>query len=192
MRGLYDRALALAAHRHGVWWLALVTFASSIFLPVPEDALLIAMILAARERAWLLAGVCTLASVAGGLAAWWIGYEVFDHIGRPLLALYGQAGAMEGLRAAFNEYGWWIVLGGGLTPFPYMAVAIAAGALALPLGVFLAASTLGRGLRYFALAFLLWRFGPAIRRGIERRFALATTVAFAALVGVFALAAWVV
>ena len=82
--------------------------------------------------------------------------------------------------------GAWIVFGAGLTPFPYKVVTIASGAVRLDLAVFVAASVLARGLRFFLVAGLLWRFGPAIRDAVERRLGLATIVFLALLIGGFA------
>lgn len=191
LRSLYDWTLRLAGHPHALWWLALVAFTESIFFPIPQDVMLIPMILAAPRRAWLIAGVCTVASVSGGVAGWWIGFELFERFGRPILEFYGHPDAIEGLRAAFAEHGWWIVFGGGLTPFPYKITTIAAGVLALELWVFVLASIVSRGGRFFLLAVLLWKYGPAIRAFIEERFGLLTTLFFVLLIGGFAVAAWI-
>jgi len=190
IRRLYDWTMGLAAHPHAIWWLALIAFTESIFFPIPQDILLIPMVLAARQRAWFIAGVCTAASVSGGMLGYWIGYELFELIGRPILELYGHADAITQLRGAFAEHGWWIVVGGGLTPFPYKITTIAAGAMALDPWVFMAASLASRGLRFFLLALLLWKFGPPIRAFIEERFGLMTTIFFVLLLGGFVAAAW--
>lgn len=191
LRRLYDWTMGLAGHRHAIWWLAAIAFAEAIFFPIPQDILLIPMILAARERAWRIAGIATVSSVAGGMLGYLVGYELFELVGRPILALYGHSDAIETLREAYGQQGWWIVLGGGLTPFPYKITTIASGAMALDPWVFLAASIISRGLRFYAIAFLLWRFGPPIRNLIERRFGLMTTIFFVLLFGGFVAAAWI-
>jgi len=146
------------------------------------------MVLAARHRALYFAFVCTVASVLGGLAGYAIGFFLFDQIGQPLVTLYGAEAALEGIRADFAEHGWWIVLGGGLTPFPYKVVTITAGALALDPFAFSIASVFGRGLRFFLVAALLWKFGPPIRTFIEERLGLVVAVAFILLIGGFLVA----
>lgn len=185
LRRVYDGTMALAAHRHAVWWLAAVSFAESSVFPIPPDVMLIPMIVARPSRAFLYAAVCLAASVLGGLAGYGIGLFLFEQIGRPLVELYAEPGALAGVRAAYAEHGWWIVLGGGLTPVPYKIVTIASGALALDPLAFTAASIVGRGLRFFVVAALLWRFGAPIRDFIERRFAGVSVLFFALLVGGF-------
>lgn len=185
LQRLYDWTLGLAAHRHALAALALVSFAESSFFPIPPDLMLIPMVLAARERAWLIAGVCTLASAAGGLAGYAIGFFLFEAVGRPILDFYGAMHAFAEFQARYNEWGAWIVAGAGFTPFPYKVITIASGVTGLDLVTFTVASTVSRGARFFLVAGLLWYFGPAIRRFIEGNLALLTTLFFALLLGGF-------
>lgn len=184
---LYGRTLSYARHRHALRALALVSFAESSFFPVPPDVMLIPMVLADRERAWRIATVCTIASVLGGLAGYAIGYFLFEALGQSLLALYGYAAEFTQFQARYNDYGAWIVFGAGLTPFPYKVITIASGLTRLDLGVFILASVLARGLRFYVEAALLWRYGAPIRSFIEQRLALLTTIFFALLLGGFLL-----
>jgi membrane protein YqaA with SNARE-associated domain len=185
LHSLYDWTMGLAAHRHALWALAIISFAESSFFPVPPDVLLIPMVLAARERAWRIALVCTLASVAGGIAGYGIGAFLYETIGRPLVEFYGAANAFAEFRASFNEWGWWIVAGGGLTPFPYKVITILSGVAGLDLATFGAASFASRGLRFFAVAALLWYFGPPIRAFIEAHLGKLATLFFVLLIGGF-------
>lgn len=182
---LYRRTLAAAAHRHARWWLALVAFAESSVFPVPPDVMLVPMVLADRDR-WIRdAAVCTLASVAGGMAGYLIGYGLFEAVGRPVLDFYGHAGAFDSFAARYAAWGAWIVFAAGITPFPYKVITIASGAVMLDPLVFLVASLLARGLRFFLVAGLLWWFGPAIRNLLERYLGLVTVVFLVLLVGGF-------
>jgi len=147
--------------------------------------MLIPMVIARPNRAFFYAGVCLAASVLGGLFGYGIGHFLFDQIGRPLVELYAQPGALEAVREQYHEYGWWIVFGGGLTPVPYKIITIASGALALDPFAFVGASILGRGIRFFMVAALLWKFGAPIRKVIEERFGLMTILFFVLLVGGF-------
>ncbi|MSU91260.1 DedA family protein [Rhodobacteraceae bacterium 2CG4] len=187
LRRLYDWTLELADTRHALWALAVVAFVESSVFPVPPHLMVVPMVLAAPQRAWLIALVCTAASVAGGMLGYWIGAELFDSLGRPVLEFYGKAEKFEIFRAQFNEYGAWAVLFAGITPFPYKVITITSGATGLDFGVFMLASVLARGFVFFLLAAILWKFGPPVRAFIEKRFALVTTAAFAALLGGFAL-----
>jgi membrane protein YqaA with SNARE-associated domain len=182
---LYSRTLAVAAHRHAMAALALIAFAESSFLPLPPDILLVPMTLAQPRRAWLIAAVCTIASVAGGYVGYAIGYFLFDTIGLRVLEFYHMMDKYEAFETAFAEWGAWIIVIKGLTPIPYKLVTIASGAAQFDLATFTLASLVSRSLRFFLLAALLWRFGEPIRDFIERRLMLVTSMIAAVLVGGF-------
>ena len=182
---VYARTLALAASRYATAALALVAFAESSFFPLPPDLLLIPMILARPRQAFLLAGLCTVMSVLGGFLGYAIGYFLFDAIGRPILEFYHAMGRYDALKAAFAQWGVWIIIIKGLTPIPYKLVTIASGVAQFPIVPFALASLVSRSLRFFLLAALLWRFGEPVREFIERRLMLVTSLFAAALVGGF-------
>jgi len=181
----YSRVLLLAASRYAMAALILAAFAEASFFPLPPDLLLIPMVLARPRRAFLIATVCTLASVLGGFLGYAIGYFLFEAIGRPTLEFYHAMNRYEALRAAFAQWGVWIILIKGLTPIPYKLVTIASGVAHFNLLAFGLASLASRGLRFFLVALLLWRFGDPVRGFIERRLMLVTSLFATALVGGF-------
>ena len=185
IRRLYDWTLGLAQHRHALWALAVVAFVESSFFPIPPDILMIPMIIARPNRAWLIAGVALLASVLGGLLGYAIGALAFESLGQPILASLGKTDAMAEFSTRFNDMGFWAVLVAGVTPFPYKVITIMSGWTGMPLGTFIMTSILARGLRFFVVAGLLWRFGAPIRDFIERRLGLMFTLAVALLIGGF-------
>jgi len=172
IRRLYDWTLSLAAHPHALWALALVSFMESSVFPIPPDILMIPMILAAPSRAFLIAGVCLISSVLGGIAGYGIGYFFYDQIGQPILEALGKGAYAAEFNARFNDLGFWPVLIAGLTPFPYKVITIMSGWTGLPLGTFIITSIVARGIRFFLVATLLWKFGAPIRDFIERRLGL--------------------
>ena len=188
LRRLYDRTMGLAGRRDAVWALAAVAFVEGSFFPIPPDVLLIPMVLAARDRAWRFAAICTAASVAGGTFGYAIGYFLFEAVGEPILAFYGHGEAFAAFGARYNEWGAWIVFTAGFTPFPYKVVAIASGATKLDPATFVVASLVARGLRFLIVAALLHWIGPPIRAFIERRLGLVTLVFVALLLGGFVVA----
>jgi membrane protein YqaA with SNARE-associated domain len=187
LRPLYDWTMRLAAHRHASWALGTVSFIESSIFPIPPDALLIPMVLADRRKAWFYATLCTVTSVIGGVAGYLIGLLLFDSIGKPLLDLYGYGEKFSEFAGRYNEWGAWIVFFAGVTPFPYKVITIASGVTHLDIWVFMIASVLARGARFFAVAALLYVYGPPIRDFIERRLGLVATVSFALLLGGFLL-----
>jgi membrane protein YqaA with SNARE-associated domain len=184
-RRLYDWMMRLAGHRRALPALAAISFAESSFFPVPPDVMLVPMVLAQRSKAFLIATVCTVASVIGGMFGYAIGYFLFETIGAWVISVYHLEGAMETFRTEFAQYGTWIILVKGLTPIPYKLVTIASGVAHFDLFTFLWASIVTRGLRFFIVAGLLWKFGDPIRNFIEKRLEVLTWAFLAALIGGF-------
>ncbi len=185
LRRLYDWTLSLAASPNAVWALAAVSFVESSFFPIPPDTLLIPMVLADRDRAWRLAAIATLASVLGGFLGYAIGYFAFDAIGQPLLRFYGVTDQYLALQDLYARWGAWLIIIKGATPIPYKLVTIASGAFHFNLATFAVCSVISRGIRFFLITALLWRFGEPIRDFIERRLTLVFSLGMAALVGGF-------
>ncbi len=185
LRRLYDWTMAQAVTPHAMWTLAIVAFIESSVFPIPPDVLIIPMVLAARAKAWRIAAVCTVASVIGGYAGYAIGLFLFDQVAQPILAFYGYMEKFSAFQALYNEWGAWIVFGAGVTPFPYKVVTIASGLTGLNPAVFGIASVLSRGLRFFLVAGLLWKFGEPIRAMIEAHLGKLATLFFALLIGGF-------
>lgn len=185
LRRLYDWTMSLAAGPHAPRALGAVSFVESSFFPIPPDVVLIPMVLAERNKAWIYAVICTVTSVAGGLLGYLIGAVLFEEVARPILELYGYAEKFETFRGRYNEWGPWIVFMAGVTPFPFKVITIASGATGLDLTVFILASIVARGVRFFVVAGLLYWLGPPIRRFIEERLGLVFTVFVVLLVGGF-------
>jgi membrane protein YqaA with SNARE-associated domain len=185
LRRLYDRTMAIAATPYATWGLVMVAFAESSVFPIPPDVLLIPMILAARDKAFNYIFIATLASVAGGLAGYGIGWGLWEIVGQPILNFYGAMDKFEEFRSGYNEHGALIVFIAGLTPFPFKVITIASGAFGMDLMAFMVASVLARGGRFMIVGGLLWRFGEPIKAFIERYLGLLTIVFCILLVGGF-------
>lgn len=182
LRKLYDGVFALARSRHATPALALVSFAESSVFPIPPDVMLAPMILARPDRAYFYAAVCTAASVVGGMLGYAIGFYLTD-VGLALMRLLGHADGLAQFRAWFDDWGLWVILIKGLTPIPYKLVTIASGLAAFSFPVFLAASVVTRGGRFFLEAWVLKRWGPAMLAQVEKRLALWTGIGLVVLVG---------
>jgi len=185
MRRLYNWVLNQSSKPYALWVLGGVAFLESSIFPIPPDIMLIPMILALRNRAWLLASICAIASVAGGLSGYALGYYLFDSIGEQLVQLYGYESKLINFKEYYKEWGGWIVGIGGITPLPYKLVAIGSGAAGLDPIVFLVASALSRGLRFFIVAALIWYFGPSIRKFFEQHFGIMIVLILIIMAGAF-------
>ncbi len=186
LKRLYDWTMSLSAHPHALWALAVVAFVESSFFPIPPDILMIPMILARPSKAFVIAFVATVASVLGGLFGYMIGAFFFEAIGQPILEALGKADRALEFNTRFNDMGFWPVLIAGLTPFPYKVITIMSGWTGMPLMTFMVTSVIARGLRFFIVAALLWKFGAPVRDFIERRLGIAFTIFVLLLLGGFA------
>ncbi|WP_239025252.1 YqaA family protein [Rhodoligotrophos defluvii] len=190
MRRLYDRMLVVAEGPRALWALAVVSFTEASFFPIPPDPVLAAIVLSRPQRAWLAAFVCTVASVAGALLGYFIGYLLYDLIGRPIIEFYGIQAAFNAFQANVQEWGGWIILAKGLTPIPFKLVTIASGVAQLDLVVFVVTCAITRAARFYVVAFLFQRFGPAARQLIDNNFNTVMIAGIAAVVLGFAVFAF--
>ena len=191
LRALYDWTMNLAANRHATKALGFISFIESSVFPIPPDALLVPMVLSERAKAWWYAFVCTVASVLGALLGYAIGALLFETVAQPILSFYGYGEKFQSFAGKYNEWGAWAVLIAGLTPFPFKVITIASGATKLSLPVFIIASIVARGIRFFAVAGLVYYFGPPVREFVEKRLGLVFTVSLALLLGGFVLIRYV-
>ena len=183
LRKLYDTCIAAAQWPRAGWALGAVSFAESSFFPIPPDAMLIPMALARPERAYRYALICTVTSVLGGILGYLIGAVLYESVGAWVIQLYGYGDKVEAFRTSYAEWGAWIILLKGLTPIPYKLVTITSGFAGYNIFLFILFSIITRGARFFLIAFLLHRYGPAARRIIEERLGLWTALFAIALVG---------
>ncbi len=168
---LYDRVLEWSRHRHAERYLAVLSFAESSFFPIPVDVMLAPMCLADRKKAWRYASIATGFSVIGGVAGYAIGVVGFEML-EPWLAKSHYWAAYETSREWFDRYGVWVIFVAGFSPIPYKVFTIAAGVAAINLPLFVVASVIGRGARFFLVASLIvWggdRLETTLQKHVER------------------------
>lgn len=183
LRRAYQKLLELAAGPRAEPALAIVSFAESSFFPLPPDIMLGPMATARPERWARYALVCTVASVVGGMFGYAIGFFLFETVGKWIISLFGYAGKEAELRAFYDQWGVWFIFLKGLTPIPFKLVTIISGAMQFSIPVFIAASILTRGIRFFAVAFLFKKFGPSLAPVIEKRIGMVTAGLAVVIVG---------
>lgn len=164
---IYDRLLRWSRHDAAPWYLAGLSFAEASFFPIPPDVMLAPMSLARPDRALRFALITSLASVAGGLAGYAIGYYALD-LAVPLLRDLGYWDNYQTVRDWFEQWGFWAVFIAGFSPIPYKLFTIAAGATGMPLAGFVLASVTGRSSRFFLVAGLIRWGGPAMEHRLRR------------------------
>ena len=183
LKRLYNWTLLKANHKNAKWYLSLISFAESSFFPIPPDILLIPMALASKARALFYASICTLFSVLGGILGYAIGYFFYNSLGIYIIEFYQLENSFSIFENYYREFGILIVLGAGITPFPYKFITIASGVFGLNIFLFIIISSIGRGLRFYLIAILLFFFGDKIKLIIDEYFNLLTIVFFILLVG---------
>jgi membrane protein YqaA with SNARE-associated domain len=182
LRRLYDWCIVAADKPYATWLMGVISFVESSFFPIPPDAMLIPMSLARPDKAYFYATVCTLTSVAGGVLGYFIGAVLYDSIGHWLIQLYGYGDKVEAFRESYAHWGGWIILLKGVTPIPYKIVTIASGFAGYNFVMFVLLSLLARGMRFFAVAFLLNRYGVQARAMLEERLGLWVTIGAVVLI----------
>jgi membrane protein YqaA with SNARE-associated domain len=174
LRKLYDWTLAKAAHPHAEWWLALFSFVEASFFPIPPHPLLGLMCLAEPNKAIRFAVIATLASVAGGLLGYAIGWGLYDTVGTELLAWLGLTESFPVAVCYLNEYGFWLFVAKGATPIPFKLLTITAGFMGMNLVLFLLGSVVSRAISFMIVGVLFRLFGAPIKRFIDKYLGLVT------------------
>ena len=183
LKNIYIWTLKKAEHKNAKWYLSLISFTESSFFPIPPDILLIPMALASKTKALFYAFICTLSSVLGGIFGYAIGYFFFNSIGLYIVEFYHLENSFSIFENYYKEFGILIVLGAGITPFPYKFITIASGVFGLNIYLFVIVSIIGRGLRFYLIAILLYFFGEKIKLFIDKYFNILSITFFILLVG---------
>ena len=183
LKRTYNWTLEKAQHKNAKWYLSLISFVESSFFPIPPDILLIPMALASKAKAIFYAFICTIFSVLGGILGYAIGYFFYNSVGIYIVDFYHLENSFNIFESYYKEFGILIVLGAGITPFPYKFITIASGVFGLNIFLFIIVSIIGRGLRFYLIAILLYFFGEKIKLIIDKYFNILTIVFFILLVG---------
>ncbi len=178
IRSVYDWVLHWAATPYALPALFFVSFVESSFFPIPPDVLLIAMTVAAPALWIRFSLFCSLASVLGGMFGYFIGYQFMDMIGTRIVEFYHLQAKFEKIGALYDEDQAWAVAAAGFTPLPYKIFTLAAGAFKINFPTFVLASAISRSVRFFLVAFIIYKFGPPIKVWIEKYFNLFSIVFF--------------
>jgi len=159
---LYNKVLSWAQHPKANKFLLALSFAESSFFPIPPDVMLAPMCLAKPSKSYYFALLTTLGSVAGGVLGYLIGMYSFELV-EPLIAVMKYEGKFELVKRWFDEWGFWAIFIAGFSPIPYKLFTITAGMLSMVFLPFVIASIVGRGARFFLVAFLVSLGGDNLR-----------------------------
>jgi len=165
---IYEWTLKWAEHKFAPRILALLTFAESVFFPIPPDVLLAPMVLAKPESAWRLASLTTISSIVGGIVGYFLGFWMFEPWIQPLITDFGYQQRFDIAMDWFATWGVWVVFIAGFSPIPYKLFTVSAGFLQMAFLPFLLASAVGRGMRFFLVAGLIQWGGAAMEQKLRQ------------------------
>lgn len=196
IKKLYDWVLSWAASPYALTALFVLAFTESVFFPIPPDILLIAMAMGAVAKSFRFALICTIGSVSGAIVGYYIGNLAWlnsngEFTGLANLFFNNIPGftheLYNNIKILFDEWDFWIIFTAGFTPIPYKVFTITSGAFEMNLIMFIIASVVSRGARFFLVAYLIWKFGPSIKNFIDRYFNWVALGFTACLIGGFIL-----
>ena len=169
---LYKKCLELAAHKSSNFYLAFVSFVESSFFPIPPDVMIIPMVIAKKKQYLKIFLIASTFSVLGGIFGYLIGYLFFD-LAVYVIEIYGYQNKVENLKLSMSQgngfLAWLSILFlAGFTPLPYKAFTISSGLIAFNLPIFIIVSLISRGLRFFVVAYLSYKFGEYFTEFMEK------------------------
>lgn len=152
---MYEWTMKAARHRYSSYYLSFMSFAESVFFPIPVDVMLAPMALAKPKSAWYYAMLATVFSVIGGIVGYYLGYALYDSFVQPIIESVGYQDKLKIAESWFSDYGIWVIFVASFTPVPYKVFTITAGVMAMSFWPFILVSLIGRGLRFFLVAGLM-------------------------------------
>ncbi len=164
---MYDKALQWARHRHATRYLCTLSFAESVFFPIPPDVMLAPMALAHPERAFRLAWLTSISSVLGGMAGYLLGYLLYDPVVLPFIQHMGYQDTFGVVERWFKDYGVWVVFIAGFSPIPYKLFTVGAGLMQMAFLPFVIASFIGRASRFYIVAGLMYWGGEKMQQKLR-------------------------
>ncbi|MSR71689.1 MAG: DedA family protein [Candidatus Taylorbacteria bacterium] len=183
MQKLVDWLEKWASHHHATKALSLVAFTESSFFPIPPFVLIVAMLIPEKRPSWLkLAVVGMLSSVAGGVFGYFIGKFFYGYIGAPLVSFYGLESEVGYLGNVFKDHVFMTIFLASLSPLPYKVFTISAGLFSVNIWSFIAASVIGRSIRFFVVSYLADKYGIRAKKFIIEQQKFATVTVFLAIV----------
>ena len=169
---LYKKCLDLAAHKSSKYYLAIVSFVESSFFPIPPDVMVIPMVISKKNDFIKIFLITTIFSVMGGMLGYLIGAFFFD-FGSQIMSFYGYENKLSNIKENLvNSDGFYAWLGilflAGFTPLPYKVFTIASGLISFNFFIFIFISLVSRGLRFFIVSYLSYKFGNLFTEFMEK------------------------
>ena len=185
LRKLYDWVLSWAHKKYSSFALFVLAFAESSFFPIPPDVLQIALSVSKPKKSFFFALISSVGSVLGGIFGYFIGFFLFDSVGKLIIDALGYQSQFDAVGNLYKSYAFLAILTAAFTPIPYKVFTIAAGFWQVGLVPLITASIIGRSARFFLAATLFYFFGPKIKDFIDKYFNWLTIIFIMLLIGGF-------
>ncbi|AFJ01360.1 putative membrane protein [Methylophaga frappieri] len=171
--------------RHMLWGVAFASFLESLIVPIPLEAILLPLMQARRDRLWLISLMALFGCLLGAMTGYLVGYYLFGLVGDYVIGLLSSPAQFLTVSNAMHDQGFWFVFSVGVTPIPFQIAMLAAGVTGFSFTLYLLATLLARGIRYFGLGLLVWLFGNRAQRLFERNKLKASITLLALIAGIW-------
>ena len=174
----------ISRSRHMLWLLGLLSFLETIIVPVPIEVVLIPLMAANRSRIWTLATVVTAGCLLASLLGYGVGMVLYQSVGTWFIETMGMQEGYQTFQTFFDQYGFVAIVAVGIVPIPFQVAMITAGLSGYPIYLFVLAALIARGIRYYGLAWLVYRFGDRAQQLWQKHAVLTSLAAAAIVIGV--------
>lgn len=187
IRRAYDWVLGWADSPWGPAALFILAVVEASLFPVPPDVLLIALCLGRPKRSFSYSAICLAGTLVGAIIAYALGFWAWNAIDHWFIPRIFSQEAFDSVGIIYDKWNFWAIFTAGFTPIPYKIFTIAAGVFHINFGMFMLASAIGRGMRFFLIGWLIWKFGSPIKSFIDKYFNWIVIGFTVLLIGGFAL-----
>jgi len=146
-----------------------IGYVEAIIFPLPQEIFMVPMMLSERSKVFRIAFYSFIGSILGGITAYYLGLLFFDSVVNPIINFYDYSHHFLFFKDQINEFGFIYVFIGGFTPLPFKIITLTSGALSIPFWNFLIAAILSRGLRFYLVGFLIWKYGEKVINTVDKK-----------------------
>ena len=170
LKNLIDNQIkSFSNTRFAMPFIFFIGYVEAIIFPLPQEIFMLPMMLSERSKVFRIAFYSFIGSILGGITAYYLGLLFFDSIVNPIINFYDYSHHFLFFKDQINEFGFIYVFIGGFTPLPFKIITLTSGALSIPFWNFLIAAILSRGLRFYLVGFLIWKYGQKVINTVDKK-----------------------
>jgi membrane protein YqaA with SNARE-associated domain len=170
LKNLIDNQIkSFSNTRFAMPFIFFIGYVEAIIFPLPQEVFMVPMMLSERSKVFRIAFYSFIGSILGGITAYYLGLLFFDSIVNPIINFYDYSHHFLFFKDQINEFGFIYVFIGGFTPLPFKIITLTSGALSIPFWNFLIAAILSRGLRFYLVGFLVWKYGEKVINTVDKK-----------------------